>query len=222
MSADMGLFFERAREIQLRLSAKVIRRDCLPKRIEYVAGVDVAYAKEYSIGAVAVLDFGDMTLIERTTSQQATRVPYRSTFLSFRELSPTVSAVKRLKTKPDVFLVDGHGLAHPRRLGFASHLGLALDAPTIGVAKRILCGEVRNNGSEQWKPVVHEGEIVGCALRSKPGAKPIYVSIGHKVTLQTAIGIVLHCTRDYRIPEPLRQAHLAAKSVGGKVTGRES
>jgi deoxyribonuclease V len=204
---------EKARRLQLTLSEKVIRTDRLPSLIRYVAGVDVAYTGEHSIGAVAVFDYPHMRLVEEEAAQRTTRFPYISTLLSFRELPPVVSALRKLKMRPDVFLVDGHGLAHPYRLGFASHLGLVLDAPTIGVAKNLLCGEVRNEGKKRWKPVVHEGKVVGAAVFTKPGAKPIYVSIGHKVSLETAIDIVLHCVKNYRIPEPLREAHLTAERM---------
>lgn len=212
-----------ARELQRHLSGRVIRRDCLPDRLQYVAGVDVAYTNKFSIGAVAVFDYGSMNLIEKKTSKQVSRFPYIPTLLSFRELSPSVSAIRKLRTKPNVSLVDGQGLAHPYRLGFASHLGLVLDAPTIGVAKSLLCGEVKENGEEGvWKPVIHEGEVVGGAVFSKPEAKPIYVSIGHKVSLETAIKIVLHCARSHRIPEPLREAHLTGQELKRKIAGDKS
>lgn len=213
---------EKARKAQTLLSERVIRQDCLPKPIKYVAGVDVAYTERYSFGAVAVFDYRSMRLVEREMSQQRTRVPYISTFLSFRELPPVVLATRKLKTEPDVFLVDGHGIAHPRRLGFASHLGLVLDTPTIGVAKNILCGEVEDDGNEAWKPVAHEGEIIGGAVFSRPDVKPIYVSIGYKVSLQTAIRIVLNCTREYRIPEPLREAHSTAERMKRKIADNKS
>jgi len=148
---------EEAERLQLLLSKRVIRRDLLPDPITHVAGVDVAYREEYSIAAVVVLDYASMRLKETKTSRQKTEFPYRSTFLSFRELAPVVSAMKKLGTQPDVALVDGHGVAHPRRLGFASHLGLVLDAPTIGVAKSLLCGKIEDDGNELWRPVIHRG-----------------------------------------------------------------
>lgn len=200
-------------KLQLLLSRKVIRRDLLPDPITYVAGVDVAYKGEYSIGAAAVFDYASMALKETKTSRNPTRFPYRSTFLSFRELPPAVSAIKKLRIQPDVTLVDGHGVAHPRRLGFASHLGLVLDGPTIGVAKSLLCGKVEEDGNECWKPVIHEHETVGAAVFTKPSVRPVYVSIGHKVSLGTATKMVAHCATKYRIPEPLRAAHMAARRL---------
>ena len=202
-----------AKRLQLLLSERVVRRDLLPDPITHVAGVDVAYRGNYSFAAVAVHDYDSMKLEETRKSRHRTRFPYRSTFLSFRELPPAVSAIRKLRIHPDVTLVDGHGVAHPRRLGFASHLGLVLDAPTIGVAKSLLCGEVEDNGNEWWKPVVHRGETVGAAVSTRPNVKPVFVSIGHKVSLETATKIVLRCTERYRIPEPLRAAHMTARSL---------
>jgi len=204
------LRLKEARELQVLLSKMVICEDRLPDPIRLVAGVDVGYTAEHSIGAVAVFDYDSVNFVEKSTSRQKTQFPYMPSFLSFREVPAAVSAIRKLTLRPDVFLVDGHGYAHPRRLGFASHLGLVLDAPTIGVAKNLLCGEVRNHANDKWKPIVHEGEIVGGAVFKSPHAKPIYVSVGHKVSLETAVKIVLHCRKEQRIPEPLRQAHLVA------------
>ena len=207
------ILLEEAKRLQLLLSKRVIREDRLPGSITHVAGVDVAYQGECSIGAVAVLDYVSMKVKETKTSRQATRFPYKSTFLSFRELPPIVSAMDKLRIQPDVTLVDGHGVAHPRRLGLASHLGLLLGAPTIGVAKNLLCGKVEDNGNDRWKPVIHKHETVGAAVFTRPNAKPVYVSIGHKVSLDTAREIVLHCAMKYRIPEPLRTAHMTSQSL---------
>lgn len=220
-SQTPGICFslERARRIQMELSKRVIRHDQMNTPIRYVAGVDIAYAGGYSIGAVAVLSYEGLRPIEVKLSAVKTVFPYIPTLLSFREMAPASSAIKRLKVKPDIFLVDGQGIAHPYRLGFASHLGVALDAPTIGVAKRILCGAMMEplGGDGLWRPIVHEGEVVGGAVYTKRGAKPIYVSIGHRVSLDTAIRIVLACTRDHRIPEPLRIAHISAERAGREI-----
>jgi deoxyribonuclease V len=128
--------------------------------------------------------------------------------LSFREVPPAISAIKRLKTEPDVFLVDAHGLAHPYGCGFASHLGLTIGKPTIGVAKSRLVGEPTKIDGDVF--LVHEGKIVGSVLTMKKGTKPVYVSVGHLISLGTAVKIVEHCTRGDRIPEPLLAAHKIA------------
>jgi len=205
-----GFSTEKAKKLQLSLSKKVVREDRLPERINYVAGVDVAYTDGHAIGAVAVLEYDTLKTVETRTSFQAASVPYIPTFLSFREIPPAVSAINTLSIKPDVFLVDGHGFAHPRRLGFASHLGLVVDAVTVGVAKSLLCGEIVDKETGGWKPIMHEGSTVGAAVYARPSVKPVYVSIGHKISLETAIEIVKHCTKNYRIPEPIREAHKSA------------
>jgi deoxyribonuclease V len=205
-----GFSTEKAKKLQLSLSKKVVSEDQLPKCMNYVAGVDVAYTDGHAIGAVAVLEYDTLKTVETRTSFQTASVPYIPTFLSFREIPPVVSAINMLSIKPDVFLVDGHGFAHPRRLGFSSHLGLVVDAVTIGVAKSLLCGEIVNKETDGWKPIMYESSTVGAAVYAKPGVKPVYVSVGHKISLETAIEIVKHCMKNYRIPEPIREAHKAA------------
>ena len=207
--------FKRAEKIQKCLSKMIITHDCLPEKIRYIAGVDVSYVDDRSYGAVAVLEYSSMRLIEWKTSSQRTVLPYVPTFLAFRELPAAVSAARKLETKPDVYMVDGHGRAHPRRFGFACHFGLALNTPTIGVAKNRLCGEVE--GSEGfWRPVIDGDENIGAAVFTGKSKKPIYVSIGHKVSLKTAVRIVHECAKKYRIPEPIRQAHIAAERAKQK------
>jgi deoxyribonuclease V len=205
-----GFSVEKAHRTQLVLSKKIIRKDLLPKRIRYVAGVDVAYTERFSVGAVAVLDFASLVLKEFKTAVCETRFPYIPTLLSFREILPAVSAIRRLEFEPDVFLVDGQGIMHPYRLGFASHLGLIIAKPTIGVAKSPLCGKVQAFTKDGWAPITDENEALGAALLTREGRSPVYVSIGNMVSLKTAIAIVKHCTKMNRIPEPLRQAHMIA------------
>jgi len=205
-----GFSLERARAAQRLLSRRVVTENRVSMPPRYVAGVDVAYAGRFSIGVVAVLDLGSGRVLEVEKSLQETRFPYVPTLLSFREVPPVVSAIRKLKIRPQVFLVDGHGRAHPYRLGFASHLGLVIRAPTIGVAKRILCGRVGEGSSMLWNPILHEGEVVGAEVYTKPGGKPVYVSVGHMVSLETAVKIVLMCVKGHRIPEPILKAHQAA------------
>jgi deoxyribonuclease V len=209
---NFGLKFDvaKARRLQRRLAKQVIRKDKLPKRIRRVAGIDIAYVRKFSIGVAAVLDYDSLRLLESKVSCIETLFPYIPTLLSFREIPPAVSAIKKLRIQPDVFLVDGQGIAHPYRLGFASHLGLILDKPTIGVAKSILCGEIGNKTCEGWAPLIDGEEIVGAAVVTKKGQTPVYVSVGHKVSLEKAIGIVKHCVRGSRIPEPILTAHRVA------------
>jgi deoxyribonuclease V len=203
--------------MQLQLSKRVIDEDRLPKKIRYVAGVDVAYAKGVSIGAAVVLDSDSLSLIESQITYCKTRFPYIPTLLSFREIPPAFSAIKKLKTHPDVFLVDGQGIAHPYRLGFAAHLGLVINDRTIGVAKSLLCGNVEPFSNRRWAPIRDEEDIIGAAVVSKLGRKPIYVSVGHQVSLEKSIQIVMKVTQAYRIPEPIRRAHIIANEEKRKM-----
>jgi deoxyribonuclease V len=201
---------ERARRLQRELAAQVIKEDKLPKTIRFVAGVDVSYAGNWAFGAVAVLDYGSLAVAETRTAKVKTSFPYVPTFLSFREIKPSLAAIRKLKMQPDVFVVDAQGIAHPYRLGFASHLGLLLGKPSVGVAKSLLCGQVQRAKREGWSPIIDKGETLGAEIRREETEKPIYVSIGHKVNLERAIEIAEHCTLAGRLPEPIRIAHMLA------------
>jgi len=199
---------KKAHETQLRLSKQIIFEDTLPEKIRFIAGVDVAYARGISIGAVAVLDYDSLKLVESQTALCKTRFPYIPTLLSFREIPPAVLSIKKLHMQPDIFLVDGQGFAHPYRCGFASHLGLAIGKPTIGVAKSRLFGEAERTKTEDKVAFLkHKGEVVGAIVTIKRGCEPVYVSVGHMVSLETAIKIVKHCACHNRIPEPILKAH---------------
>jgi len=204
---------EKAYKTQIMLSKKVIREDKLPNELRYIAGVDVAYTNELSIGAVAVFEYKSLRLVECQTSVLRTVFPYIPTLLSFREVPPSISCIKRLKTSPDVILVNGHGLAHPRRCGFACHLGVVLKKPAIGIAKNKLVGEIEDFKGRDFAYIWHSGEIVGVALMPAPRVKPIYVSIGNMVSLETAINIVRRCLQNSRLPEPLKAAHNVASQA---------
>jgi len=201
---------EKAHRMQLRLSKRIVKEDTLPKTVRYVAGVDVAYVGDLSIGVVAVLDYSSLSVVETQRARVKTRFPYIPTLLSWREIKPARAAIKKLKMAPDVFLVDAQGIAHPYRLGFASHLGLLLDKPTIGVAKSLLCGQVELVKQEGWAPIIDKGEVIGAAVRRHESEQPVYVSVGHRVSLERAVDIVKHCTKSARVPEPIRVAHTIA------------
>lgn len=201
---------KKAHNTQVCLSKKLILEDRLPQKIRTVGGVDVSYFGSVGIGAITVLDYESLELLEAQLATCEVKMPYIPTLLSFREIPPAMAAIKKLKVQPDVFLVDAQGLAHPYRCGFASHLGLALGKPTVGAAKSRLIGTPTEKEGRTF--LVDKGEIIGEVVTTKPGAKPIYVSIGHMVSLDTAVKIVKHCSKG-RIPEPLLQAHkLATKA----------
>lgn len=209
---------EKAHKAQLLLSQRIIFEDKLPRKIRFVAGVDVAYVNGMSIGAAAVLDYDSLRLVESQMVFCKTSFPYMPTLLSFREIPPAVLCVRRLKTQPDIYLVDGQGFAHPYRCGFASHLGLVIRKPTVGVAKSRLFGEIDSATIEKDVTLLrHENEVVGAVVATKHGCKPVYVSVGHMVSLETAIEIVKHCTRDHRVPEPILKAHEIATREKRKI-----
>jgi len=202
-----------ALEIQQRLAAQVSKRSEVTTP-RFIAGVDISAGRGEGMatGAVVVLNYPELRVVETKVAQGKLGLPYIPGLLSFRELPLTLAACQKLTIAPDLILVDGQGIAHPRRLGLASHLGLFLNMPTIGCAKSILCGSYEAPGAEpgSYTEVVDRGEIIGAALRTKLRVKPIYVSIGHKIDLNTAIYWVIKCCRGYRLPEPTRLAHLAA------------
>jgi deoxyribonuclease V len=209
---------EKAHKAQLHMSQKIIFQDRLPKRIRLVAGVDTAYTDDMSIGSAALLRFDSLRLVEAQTAFCRTQFPYVPTLLSFRETRPAVLSVRRLERKPDVILVDGHGFAHPYHCGFASHLGLVLGMPTIGVAKNKLTGEIKTLGSSpEIHFLEHDQEVLGAAVTAKDRCRPVYVSVGHMVSLRTAVKVVRACTRKNRIPEPIRAAHSLAAGEKRKI-----
>ncbi len=201
---------EEAIVIQETLQNQVITEDRLQEPIQYVAGVDMGFEADGTISraAVAVLSFPDLQIIETSLAHRPTTFPYVPGFLSFREIPAVLDALEKIKTTPDIILCDGQGIAHPRRLGIASHLGLLIDMPTIGVAKSRLIGKHEElaeiKGSTQ--PLIYNGETIGAVLRSRTGVKPLYISSGHRISLPTAIDYVLRCTPKYRLPETTRIA----------------
>ena len=205
----------KAHEAQLCLSQKIVTEDRLPKEIKRIAGVDAAYTDEWAIGAVAVLDYEPLELLERQTATCRSKFPYIPTLLSFREIPPAVACIKKLRLQPDVLLVDGQGVAHPYGCGFASHLGLVIGKPTVGVAKSRLVGELQTVAGQEF--LVQNGRVIGEVVTTKKGVKPVYVSVGHLTSLGTAVEIVKHCVCNSRVPEPILQAHKIASEEKRKV-----
>ena len=202
-----------AKAIQDQLRGCVITEDQL-KAVHSVAGVDVGFdrAGKLSRAAVAILDFPTLAIKEQTIAVTPTRFPYIPGLLSFREIPAILEALAQLADWPDLLLCDGQGIAHPRRLGLAAHLGVLIDLPSIGVAKKRLVGSHGPVPNERgrWVGLKHEGETVGAVLRTRVGVKPIYVSPGHRISLPTAIDFVMRCTTRFRLPETTRAAHRLA------------
>lgn len=201
-------------EIQRRLADAVVRHDDLGQ-VRFVAGVDVGFEQNNRVtrAAVAILRFPELTLHEQALARLPTSFPYIPGLLSFREGPAILQALRKLQQRPDLLLFDGQGLAHPRRLGIASHIGVLVDIPSIGVAKSRLSGRPRTPLDEEkgaWEPLWDGGEVVGALVRTRSHVKPVFVSIGHRVSLATAIQYVLDCTTRYKLPETTRWAHRLA------------
>jgi len=199
----------RARRLQQELAARVCLQDAFaPLRL--VAGVDVGFEEGGAItrAAAVLLDAGDMRVLAEAVARLPTRMPYIPGLLSFRELPAVLQALAQLPEVPELILVDGHGVAHPRGLGIAAHLGVVTDLPTIGVAKKILVGGHDAVGLKRGDrtPLMHRGRMIGTVLRSKDGIQPLIVSPGHRVSHATAVEGVLACGRGYKLPEPTRLA----------------
>lgn len=197
------------------MAKEVVLRDGFSK-LEKIAGVDVAYKKNTAFAAAAVLEFKEMSILEVRTKVMYVSFPYIPGFLSFREAEPMKSAISNLIQDYDVLLVNGHGIAHPRGLGIASHIGVDLGVPSVGVAKGLLCGEVKEDSEKKAVPVFFEDRVVG--YRITPGRKrrPIYVSPGNLVSLKSSLEIVKACLRRHSLPEPLYKAHRAAAEAKRK------
>lgn len=204
---------EEAIVIQQELRQEVITTDQLGE-VKYVAGVDVGFESQGTItrAAIAVLSFPDLQLQEQAIARRPTTFPYIPGFLSFREVPAVLDALEQVTIIPDLLLCDGHGIAHPRRLGIACHIGLLADLPAIGVAKSLLVGKHADVPEERgaWQPLQHRGDTIGAVLRSRVGTKPLYISSGHRISLPTAIDYVMRCTTKYRLPETTRHAHKLA------------
>ncbi|MEJ2046161.1 MAG: deoxyribonuclease V [Reinekea sp.] len=205
-----------ALQIQSDLAAKVEKQDRF-EEIRYVAGVDVAYSKEsdHLVAAVVILDSNTFNVIESITVSDREQFPYIPGLFSFRELPPLVKAFEQLIHKPNLVVCDGQGYAHPRRFGLACHLGVIFDVPTIGCGKTRLLGEHKESNTERGAvvPLIDNDEEIGSVLRTQTNTKPVYVSIGHRISLSTACKWVLKLAPKYRLPETTRQADQAVNKA---------
>lgn len=203
--------------LQAELRQRVIRQDTFAD-VQLVAGVDVGFEDQGATAraAAVVLQFPELTIIESAIARRPTTFPYIPGLLSFRELPVLLDVVGKLTTTPDLLLCDGHGYMHPRRLGIASHLGILLDHPTIGVAKSHFLGTHAPVGETAgaWQPITHQGEVIGAIVRNRTNVRPIYVSSGHRISLESAIQFVRQCTTKYRLPETTRLADRLSKQNG--------
>ena len=193
--------------------AGLVRFEPFPSRIDTVCGVDVSVRDDRVRTALVVLNLPSLEVVDQATWEGPTAFPYVPGLLSFREMPAILPALDALTVEPDVFMLDAQGYAHPRRFGLACHLGVLLDIPAIGVAKTILVGRhgplVAEKGS--YADLEHKGEVVGRALRTREGVKPVYVSVGHRATLDDATALALFCATRYKLPQPTHLAHRLSK-----------
>lgn len=213
---DWSLTPREAVELQkgLRASVRVVP---LKKKIETVAGADISFNKydPTLYAGIVVLRLPTLEVIEEVGVVSETKFPYVPGLLSFRESPSVLEAWAKLKTEPDAVMFDGQGIAHPRRVGIASHVGLLINRPTLGCAKSVLVGKFEEPGEERgaWTPMIDKGETIGAALRTKTRVQPIYVSPGHLIDLAGAVELTLACDGGYRQPEPTRRAHLLVNAL---------
>lgn len=210
---------EEAVQLQQELAKQVIAEDHLDE-VSFIAGVDVAYSKHSDklIAAVVVLEAESLNMVDSAVVEDNVHFPYIPGLFSFRELPPVIKAFQQIKVPPQLIVCDGQGIAHPRRFGLASHLGVLFDIPTIGCGKTRLLGEFMEPDSARrsMSPLVDQGEVIGSVLRTQDGVKPIFVSVGHKISLKAACDWILKLAPSYRLPETTRQAdQLVNRVLGG-------
>ena len=205
-----------ARAVQERLRRKIVHRPAKGFTPRTVAGVDISVRDDRAIAAIVVQEFPGTEVLESVTAVRPVEFPYVPGYLAFRELPSILDAWEKLTVVPDLLLVDGHGYAHPRRCGIACHLGVRVDRPSIGCGKTRFIGEHKDPGERRGcrTQLRHEDEVIGAVVRTRDRVKPIYVSIGHRVDLETAVRWTLRCCRGYRLPEPIRAAHNLAGREG--------
>jgi len=200
---------KRAMAIQSELAGQIVRKGNV-KRPALVAGADLAFSRDglECIAGVVLWDVRSAEVVEQHLARRSVRFPYVPGLLSFREAPALIAALRKLRREPDVFMFDGQGFAHPRRFGLACHVGLLIDRPSIGCAKSVLVGEFAMPGLSKGSiaPLVHCGQRVGTVVRTRDGVKPVYVSAGHRISLEAAVTITLICCAGYRLPEPTRLA----------------
>ena len=207
---------EEARRLKEGLASRVEAGPALDlEEVRYVAGADVSTQDGMAYATVVVLDFPGLSVVEAQGFEAPLEFPYVPGLLSFREMPSLLGALEKVETAVDVVVLDAQGLAHPRRIGLASHVGLFLDVPTVGCAKTVLVGKFEEPRMDKGNAtdMVHRGEVVGRAVRTRDGVSPVYVSVGNGVDLDSSVELVLACCTKYRLPEPTRQAHNAANRL---------
>jgi deoxyribonuclease V len=208
---------EEARELQTKMAAEVQQIPFDWRSSTLIAGLDVSSTKESNLLTAGIVVWNRRTgeIVDTSFVQEETSFPYIPGFLSFREAPALLKAIEKLDTEPDVFMVDGQGRAHPRRIGIAAHIGVLIHRPTLGVAKSILVGTGEEPSPEKGSvsDLIHKNEVIGKMVRTRDGVKPVYPSVGNLMTLDDCVALTLDCARGYRLPEPTRLAHNHVNAV---------
>ena len=213
---DWNLSPTEAIALQKRLREQ-LRIEPLASSVRTVAGADISFNKHSPLvyAGIVVLRLPELDIVEEAGVETEVHFPYISGLLSFREMPALLQAWAMLKTEPDAVMLDGQGIAHPRRIGIGAHFGLFVERPTFGCAKSVLCGQFKEPSIERgnWSPMEHRDEVIGAAVRTKTKVQPVYVSPGHLIDLPGAIDLALRCDGGYRVPEPTRRAHLLVNAL---------
>jgi deoxyribonuclease V len=200
------------RKKQRGIAKKIVLDDFLPNKIKTIGGFDIAYSKDQAYAAGVTLDYETLEIIESKVIISKVNFPYISTFLTFREGPGIRKVYEKLTRKPDILMFNGQGIAHPLQAGLASHLGVLLNKPSIGVAQSKLVGEYKEpKKPKEFSELFFEGKQVGWVLKTKEDCKPIFISPGHKISMERSLGICLHCLKNHKLPEPIRLAHTLAE-----------
>ncbi|AKB85078.1 Endonuclease V [Methanococcoides methylutens MM1] len=200
------------RGIQAEIAASVSTEDDFGN-LKKIAGVDCAFLGDRIICGVVLLDYDTMDVIERACVVREIDFPYIPTYLTFREGKPVVEALSKLKRKPDLLMVDGCGINHPRKAGLATHIGVVMDMPTIGIAKKILCGEAEKPDVGEANPLLYHGDQIGWLLKTNKRSNPIVVAPGHRISMDTCLEVTRKCLRGYKLPETTRLAHMYVNEI---------
>lgn len=205
-------------QLQQELRAQIKIQPLPDEDVHTIASLDASFSKKKIFATTVVLDYRTLEKVDQASVERSLSFPYIPGLLSFREIPAYLEVLARLKALPDVLMVDGHGLAHPRRFGIACHLGVLLDLPAIGCAKSILVGEAGSldKPTGSTSEIKKDDEVLGLALRTRENVKPVYISVGHRIDLPSAARIVLASGKGYRLPEPSRQAHFLTQKIKSK------
>ena len=202
--------------LQKKLASKV-KQVPIKRKIKKICGLDISCSKKSDMlyATTVILDSKNLTILETSSNKGKATFPYIPGLLSFREIPLLRQCLLKLKNQPDIIIADGQGIAHPRKFGLASHIGILYNIPSIGCAKSVLVGEYKQLKSKKGStsPLIYKGETIGTALRTKNNVKPVFVSVGNLITIQNAVRITLDCCTKYRIPEPTRQAHILVNNL---------